>query len=1004
MSALTGKQVAGFELLDELGRGAMGVVYKARQISLDRLVAVKFLPGRLANDSKKVKRFMREARAAGKLSHPNIVAAYDVGQANGVYYIAMEYVDGQSTYKMLQHRGSLMEDEVIEIGIQAAMGLNAAHAAGILHRDVKPDNFLMDGEGNLKLADLGLARFEEDSEQGHLTQDGTAMGTPHYMSPEAAKGEKLDLRSDLYSLGASLYLLASNQTPFKGTTSAAILVSVIQDRPRPLNEMAPQLSAPFIEVIEKLMQKDPARRYQSADDVVKALQKVKSAPRVPASVSGHANWKPSTMPARQQQTPTTPVMFAVLGGVVGVVVLFGIFWMTRSTSTPTSNRKKTAAATSQNPTSATKQAKPQPAPSPTGKTREQKLAQAEAMRQGRAEHARLNRDHEQRLHDNPAALAEDWEAFIRKYPNATFTDHARRKAAEARTAAEAHIRDWETATQKAGEAIAANQPRAAALIYMDYIKRYPTTEQAKKAHAIVADLREKALVWVKAQTTMARSKALDGDFAGAQAILDKLKSELPPNFYEAAQVASVADELQRMREERAAEEAQHRAADAKRMADTHTKAEALVRTESPGFQFDRAAKEFDSVERKLELAATKKSAKAWAERYRRVSKAWASVKGQLKNGLPGEFQSLGRYKVPGKITAANDRGLTYSSPKLPAGGQLVPWKDLTAENVMVLSQMAQLSPLDQGLLAYALGSPKALELLNPANYTDPVEQDLAKGAHERAGKGAQEELAQTALAKAKASKEGNDPKAALEALAALSSGGPLAETAVARDHVAEITVMKEWADTAGSVAVAGPVAAQQPLRTTPETVAELKKLGWDTVEGLWVPDPKHKDTFKVTDGKLILNAKDAVGQVKFKLEAGSQVCMYGRSERNPVSPINQDRLRRQGSKIAPGYGIAVGGSSVKSYEASDLRWGGGRRGRRVGPPGMRIQIPVVKASDLKVRAGVHTLTMEVKGESVTLSLDGQQRTLRNIHPNGSFVLEVKGSAQIQKPQAKKMGL
>ncbi|MCZ7645200.1 MAG: serine/threonine protein kinase [Planctomycetota bacterium] len=278
MATLVGKTLGNFEILEEVGRGAMGVVFKARQLSMDRIVALKFLPRSMASDEKRVQRFIREAHAAGKLSHPNIVHVHDVGQLEGYYYISMEFVDGTTAHKQLKEQGPFDEAACLEIGTQIASALKEAHERGILHRDIKPDNFLLDKDGSARLADLGLARFEDKKEgqDGHLTQDGTALGTPHYMAPEQARGEKLDGRTDLYGLGSSLYTMAAGHTPFEGKTPALIMVKVINEEPASLKSIRPELSPGFVAVVEKLMQKDPEKRFQNAQEVVDAFGKVKA--------------------------------------------------------------------------------------------------------------------------------------------------------------------------------------------------------------------------------------------------------------------------------------------------------------------------------------------------------------------------------------------------------------------------------------------------------------------------------------------------------------------------------------------------------------------------------------------------------------------------------------------------------------------------------------------------------------------------------------------------------
>lgn len=1005
MSALTGKTVAGFELLEELGRGGMGVVYKARQLSLDRIVAIKFLPTSLAKDEKKVQRFIREARAAGKLSHPNIVAAYDVGQASGVYYIAMEYVNGQSAYQQLKHRGVFVEDEVIDIGMQAAQALRAAHAAGILHRDVKPDNFLMDNDGTLKLADLGLARFEGD-EEGHLTQDGTAMGSPHYMSPEAARGAKLDARSDLYSLGASLYLLASNLTPFKAPTSAAIMVKVISESPRPLAQVASHLSTSFIAVVEKLMAKDPAERFQSADEVISALKKVKSGPRVKASADADAAYRPAVMPTAEPKG-ATPVMFAALGGVLAVIVLgLIIYGMQKPVETGPDVKLPVARSgeSEDTPDGSGKVARTQPT-QPVRTEPVPPKPEPDSVVLGRRIFEKLALDHRPRLRRDPVQLIEEWEKLIRENPDAPFVERARRLAADARVAADARLKDWQEAKDRAAAAGAKNDVNAVAAAYLDFIRRNPETPEAREAEAAIKELQQKILTWVSEQTAKAKMQAAGGDVAGAMAILDKLKSELPPKLYEEAQVAAIVEAIQKQQQETEGKLARLQEADGRRMQEAHAKAQTYVAGDASSFQFPQAADVFTTAGKLVELDQTKADAKAWAERYTRAGKVWDTVRERAKAGFPNEFQTLGRYKVPGKVSGAETRGLSYSSPKLPAGGQLVPYKDLTPENVVELAKQVGPAPLDLGLLAYAVGAvAPALELLDPAKFTNETEQALAKGAYERLKQGSREQLAQTALANAQAAKERNDAKAAGEALQAFGADGPLADTEFARSHAAEITAVKEWTEKSASKTTTQTPAADTPKapeKTTPETIAELKKLGWDSVEGLWVPNPEKKGMYKVTNGKLIFNGHDAVGTVVFQLAPGGQLSLLARNDQNnDLPPLFREGLRQHLGETGTGYGAVVGASGARTFEPFNPPEA---FGRRMPPALQNTRIPVAKATDWPVKDAAHSLTVQTQGENVNVEYDRQyRRAIQKVRPLGNFILEVQGTADVQLPQVRKL--
>lgn len=256
----------GYHLEKKIGQGGMGAVYQARQESMDRVVAVKVLPKRLAKEARFKERFLREARAAGRLNHVNIVAAYDCGEANGYCYIAMEMVEGGSLGDRIKKEGPLEEAEAIAIAAQMASALSHAWAAGIVHRDVKPENFLYTSDGVAKLCDLGIAKAE--SEDAALTQDGTAIGTPHFISPEQARGKHdLDTRADIYSLGASLYYLVSGRHPYSGETPAKILLQHIKSDPPKVREVAPKVSAGLEAVIVKAMAKKPEDRYQTPEEM-----------------------------------------------------------------------------------------------------------------------------------------------------------------------------------------------------------------------------------------------------------------------------------------------------------------------------------------------------------------------------------------------------------------------------------------------------------------------------------------------------------------------------------------------------------------------------------------------------------------------------------------------------------------------------------------------------------------------------------------------------------------
>lgn len=270
------KKVAGFTVLEKLGQGAMGAVFKARQESLDRIVALKVLPPSIAKDKNFTERFLREARAVGKLNHPHIVRGIDVGkdEATGLWYLAMEFVDGPSVGDVLKKEGKLDESRVRKIAREVLEALDYVQTNGIVHRDIKPDNILLDDDSRTKLADLGLAkRVDPDALDSSLTQTGKAVGTPHYMSPEQVRGEleQVDAQSDLYGLGGTLYHMVTGKTPYPGNTGAAIMAAHLTDAVPLAHKTLPEVSEPFSRLLARMMEKEKADRPKSAEEVLRRL-------------------------------------------------------------------------------------------------------------------------------------------------------------------------------------------------------------------------------------------------------------------------------------------------------------------------------------------------------------------------------------------------------------------------------------------------------------------------------------------------------------------------------------------------------------------------------------------------------------------------------------------------------------------------------------------------------------------------------------------------------------
>jgi len=268
-------QIPGYKILGKLGAGAMAIVYKGKQLSLNRTVAIKVLPKRFSENPEYVERFYKEGQAAGKLNHNNIVQAYDVGEAGGYHYFVMEYVEGKTLYDDLSAGKVFSEEESLNIIIQVAHALAHAHACGLIHRDVKPKNIMINTEGIVKLADMGLARETTDIEAAK-TEKGKAYGTPYYIAPEQIRGEiDVDGRADIYGLGATFYHLVTGRVPFMADDPADVMRKHLREQLVPPDHINTSLSAGISEVIEVMMAKRKEDRYNTVEELLVDLEAVR---------------------------------------------------------------------------------------------------------------------------------------------------------------------------------------------------------------------------------------------------------------------------------------------------------------------------------------------------------------------------------------------------------------------------------------------------------------------------------------------------------------------------------------------------------------------------------------------------------------------------------------------------------------------------------------------------------------------------------------------------------
>src|SRR5215470_6778672 len=317
---LVGKTIADgrYEIVGKLGQGGMGAVYAARQVAMDRIVALKIIRADIVRSPEAAGRFSREMKLTARIEHPNTIRIYDHGEIDGQLYLTMELVRGKSLADVVAESGRLPLDRIVRIGTQVARALQAAHAEGVVHRDLKPENVMLIeqyGEHDVvKVLDFGVAKSLAD-DQPRVTSEGSVVGTPVYISPEQAMGRPVDPRSDLYSLGVMLYELAAGRVPFTAPTLTALLIAHATEPPVPLIQAAPDVHPGLSALVDELLRKEPAARPQSARDVEM---------RLAALVTGSQPSVPMPKPPRRGRGKligAIVTVLVVLGGVTALVIV-----------------------------------------------------------------------------------------------------------------------------------------------------------------------------------------------------------------------------------------------------------------------------------------------------------------------------------------------------------------------------------------------------------------------------------------------------------------------------------------------------------------------------------------------------------------------------------------------------------------------------------------------------------------------------------------------------------
>ncbi len=988
--------INGYEILSQIGQGAMGVVFKARQLAMDRIVAIKFLPTNLAKDEANVQRFLREARAAAQLRHPNVIAVHDAGQAGNLYYIAMEYVDGDPANKVVEKEGPLPEEKLLSVARDIASALVCAHDLKIFHRDVKPDNIMLSSDGRALLADLGIAKFGS-SRDPSITDKGIAIGSPHYMSPEQVRGAVTDARSDLYSLGASLYFLASGRTPFSGASSREVMSKHLTDTPRSLGELRPGLSPRFISLVARLMAKDPDDRFGSAREVVEAVDSIRagrSKTSVPARVRSSGSHK--AIVARRPADGGGGGAWAVAaagGGVAILIVL--VVALSGGSSVRGGKGRGTQVKTASSTVSAEAPKTADAGVRPTAPNRPPDKLDREAA----AELARIDADIAEGI---PAAVAAaKLSEFLERFPDAP------QKAAieeRAKGFMRQHVSEsWRTA-------LAAAEADAKAGRFAEAVRAIESFATAE-ARAHIGKEIDEALMrirseWHDADVRDAEAAEKAGDIEKARSLyadtLARLRAE--PGASPMAE-AWLSRELERISAKcAAAKSAASGAGGAGEKAETERwKAVAAEAARSAGtYRYDEAAAAIAGfLEKKPAPEAIRKEAERLRDRYSRIHAALeAAVKDMAAGGTGPRIHGAGGGAI--RVVGADTRKIVARSDGRDVE---IPISSLTKKQFWLLISSGENRSADRHLALAAA----ALELGMAEEAERHLSEALARDPSLKAEAAPyREELG--GIAAARAEKDAEETFGRLND--AIARGDRAEATAALNRLRTELKGTRFAAVRSGEIEDAGKKlsAAGEVGRADPQAPAEkrgkadelLAKAGFVLASGSLSASEEFKDVLSCDGGEAKLTPDDDHKgadidlTISLRMKEDGEACVWVR--KNPrfekFDPRTHSVLAPEGTLPGLGYGFRINRREITAYIPLDpTRISGARR-----PPGNLTGFPKAEGPKKLSDEQWHAVRVTASGRFVTIFYNGQRLAYSN--PEGAYLdgdieIEIRGGVQFR---------